>query len=101
MVDVKVYGDNITSVKVLRVLRTVLPVDLKQVTAIANDIETAQVFTLLQGVSEAYATAFINELAEAGGKAKLCSSVCEEASVCMPLSESRRRWNKLGMLVDA
>ena len=29
----------------------------------------------LQGVSDSYATAFINQLEEAGGKAKLCSSV--------------------------
>jgi len=101
MVDVKVYGDNINSVQVLRVLRTVLPVDLKQVTAIASDIEAAQSFTLLKGVSETYATAFISELEDAGGKATFSSSVCEEASVCMPLCENRRRWNKLGMLVDA
>lgn len=100
MFKVQIQGGDTTSVASLRVLRTLWPFSLKAVEELATALKKQNEFVLVEGVTEIFATELAHEFERANVVCQILPSEKEEACLCIPIGESRKRWNALGVLVS-
>ncbi|MDW5285006.1 hypothetical protein R6Y90_08490 [Alteromonas macleodii] len=100
MFKVQIQGGDITSVASLRVLRTLWPLSLKAVEELATALKKQNEFVLVEGVTEIFATELAHEFQSANVVCQILPSEKEEACLCIPIGEPRKRWNALGVLVS-
>ena len=100
MFKVQILGGDITSVGSLRVLRTLWPLSLKAVEELATALKKQNEFVLVEGVTEIFATELAHEFKSANVVCQILPCEKEEACLCIPIGEPRKRWNALGVLVS-
>ena len=100
MFKVQILGGDITSVASLRVLRTLWPLSLKAVEELATALKKQNEFVLVEGVTEIFATELAHEFKSASVVCQILPSEKDEACLCIPIGEPRKRWNALGVLVS-
>ena len=94
---VKIQCGDITSVASLRVLRTLWPLSLKAAEELAAALDE---FILIKGVTEAFATELSQAFEDANVVCQILPSERNEACLCIPINEQRKRWNAIGILVS-
>ena len=98
--NVQIRGGDITSVASLRVLRTLWPLSLKAVEELAAALGKQNEFILVKGVTEVFAAKLLQEFESANVVCEILPSEKNEACLCIPISEQRKRWNAIGLLVS-
>lgn len=97
---VKIQCGDITSVASLRVLRTLWPLSLKALEELAAALGKQNEFILIEGVTEAFATELSQAFEDANVVCQILPSERNEACLCIPINEQRKRWNAIGILVS-
>ncbi|GEA05591.1 hypothetical protein KUL42_03520 [Alteromonas sp. KUL42] len=95
-----VQGENIVSVPALRVLRTIMPLRMKESIELALSIKQLGEFVIIEGCSEDIIDDLVEDFAQANVIAQKLPCEYSQARICMPLIGERKRWNALRMLVE-
>ena len=67
---------------------------------VGYSVEKQNEFVLVEGVTEIFATELAHEFKSANVVCQILPSEKEEACLCIPIGEPRKRWNALGVLVS-
>ena len=95
-----VQGENIVSVAAIRVLRTIMPLRMKESIELALSIKQVGEFVLLEGGTEDIVDDLVDDFAQANVIAQKLPCESIQPRLCMPLVGERKRWNALRMLVE-
>lgn len=95
-----VQGENIVSVPALRVLRTVMPLRMKESIELALNIKQVGEFVIIEGCTEEIVDDLVDDFAQANVIAQKLPCGSSQARLCIPLIGERKRWNALRMLVE-
>lgn len=95
-----VQGENIVSVPALRVLRTIMPLRMKESIELALSIKQLGEFVIIEGCSEDIIDDLVEDFAQANVIAQKLPCEYSQARISMPLIGERKRWNALRMLVE-